>query len=122
MLKTGRWFFLLMLASASALADTPRVVDGAISGPDTNGTHRIAVTVRHADLAWDHYANNFEILTPAGELIRERVLAHPHVEEQPFTRSAYGIQLPQGISEIQVRARDSVHGYGPAVSVPIPGR
>ncbi|MCA9394202.1 MAG: hypothetical protein KC900_08370 [Candidatus Omnitrophica bacterium] len=70
------------------------------------------VTVRHADSGWDHYADRWEILAPDGEIIATRVLGHPHVNEQPFTRSLGGVIIPVGISDVRIRAHDSVHGYG----------
>ena len=75
-------------------------------------THAFSVTVRHADEGWDHYADRFEIVGPDGTVLAVRELAHPHVDEQPFTRFLGGAHLPQGVDEITVRARDSVHGYG----------
>ncbi len=44
-----------------------------------------------------------------------RVLAHPHVNEQPFTRSLKGVKVPAGIERVLIRAHDSVHGYGSQV-------
>lgn len=73
---------------------------------------RFAVTVRHADAGWDHYADRWEVLGPGGEVLGVRELAHPHVDEQPFTRSLSGLGIPAGVDEVTVRARDSAHGYG----------
>ncbi|MCA9403306.1 MAG: hypothetical protein KC897_05950 [Candidatus Omnitrophica bacterium] len=70
------------------------------------------VTVRHADSGWDHFADRWEILTPDGEIIATRVLGHPHVNEQPFTRSLGGVVIPAEISAVTIRAHDSAHGYG----------
>ena len=41
-----------------------------------------------------------------------RLLLHPHVGEQPFTRSQSGIVIPPGIIKVTVRAHDLVDGYG----------
>jgi hypothetical protein len=41
-----------------------------------------------------------------------RVLLHPHEAEQPFTRSQSGITIPEGVTEVRVRAHDLVDGYG----------
>ena len=71
-----------------------------------------SVTVQHADEGWDHFADRWEVLTLEGELLATRVLAHPQVGEQPFTRGIAGIEIPEGTKEVVVRARDSVHGYG----------
>ena len=76
-----------------------------------SGKWRFNVTVRHADTGWDHYANGWEVVGPDGAVLGKRVLAHPHVEEQPFTRSGL-IDIPAGIPEVTVRATDLVHGLG----------
>ena len=70
------------------------------------------VTVRHADAGWEHYADRWEVLSPEGELLATRVLRHPHVEEQPFTRALPEVKIPISIEKVRIRARDSVHGYG----------
>lgn len=72
----------------------------------------VDVTVEHADEGWDHYANKWDVMTPDGELIGTRTLLHPHVGEQPFTRSLGNIPIPQVITEVIIRAHDSVHEYG----------
>ncbi len=41
-----------------------------------------------------------------------RALAHPHVGEQPFTRSKRGISIPSGDTHVSVRAHDVVNGFG----------
>jgi hypothetical protein len=80
-----------------------------------------AVTLRHADEGWEHYADLWEVLAPDGTLLATRVLAHPHVDEQPFTRRLPGVEVPEGVERVRIRARDSVHGFGGAeVWVAIP--
>lgn len=70
-----------------------------------------AVTLKHADEGWQHYANQWDVLTMDGELLKSRVLFHPHVDEQPFTRSLSGVQIPAGTNRVKIRARDLKHGY-----------
>ena len=70
------------------------------------------VTVKHSDQGWKHYADKWDILTPDGEIIATRTLHHPHVKEQPFTRSLGNVTVPEKIKTVIVRAHDSVHGYG----------
>jgi len=77
-----------------------------------DGSYRFDVTLAHADTGWDHYADRWEVLTPQGDVIATRTLYHPHVDEQPFTRSLSGVTLPPGVNEVVIRAHDSVHGYG----------
>jgi hypothetical protein len=79
------------------------------------------VTVQHADEGWDHYADSWEVLAPDGRVLATRVLLHPHVGEQPFTRSLAGVVIPAGIETVEVRAHDSVHELGGmALTVEIP--
>jgi len=88
-----------------------------------NGSYRFDATVRHADEGWDHYADAFEIVAPDGDVLGTRVLAHPHVNEQPFTRSLSRVKIPPGIATVEVRARDKVHGLGgKTYQVTLPGQ
>jgi hypothetical protein len=34
------------------------------------------------------------------------------MEEQPFTRSQSGTTIPEGVSQVRVRAHDLVYGFG----------
>lgn len=70
------------------------------------------VTVQHADAGWSHYANRWEIVTSDGAVLATRVLAHPHDQEQPFTRSLRDVKIPSNLKTVVVRASDSVHGLG----------
>jgi hypothetical protein len=77
-----------------------------------NGTYRFDVTVRHADTGWDHYADAWDVVAPDGILLGTRTLLHPHVDEQPFTRSLTGVAIPEDVTQVTIRAHDSVDGYG----------
>lgn len=90
--------------------------------PLSSGEYRISVTLEHADTGWEHYANAWEVIDEQGQVIGERVLYHPHVNEQPFTRSLT-LKLPAGLKTLTIRAKDSVHAYGGktiTVAVPAP--
>ena len=102
---------LLLLVAPFAYADEADVIDVvATAGPA--GKYRFDVTVRHADEGWDHYANKWDIIGTDGATLGSRVLYHPHVNEQPFTRSLPGVEIPPDTGKVTVRAHDSVHGYG----------
>ena len=78
----------------------------------SDGTYRFNVTVRHMDTGWEHYADRWDIVAPDGTVIASRVLAHPHVDEQPFTRSLSGVRIPDGVTQVTIRAHDNVHELG----------
>lgn len=83
--------------------------------------YHVSVTLRHADSGWDHYADLWEVVDDAtGEVLGERRLAHPHTNEQPFTRSLSRVEIPEGVEVIRIRAKCNQHGYeGKQVRIPL---
>ncbi len=106
--KIGIILTVISITAGAGQADVLR----ASADCDADNICSISVTVRHADTGWTHYADAWEVLTPDGELLATRVLAHPHVDEQPFTRSLPRVPVPAEITSVILRAHDSVHGYG----------
>ena len=78
------------------------------SGPNI---YRFRVTVRHSDSGWDHYADKWDVVAPDGTILGTRVLYHPHVDEQPFTRSLSPVALADGIATVLIRARCNIDGW-----------
>lgn len=84
-----------------------------------NGSWTFHVTVFHPDTGWEDYADGWDVVTPDGVILKPdqnapftRLLVHPHVDEQPFTRSQSGIVIPTGVTVVIVRAHDMVDGFG----------
>lgn len=98
------------LLPLSVFADEADVVNVTIESLG-DGKFRINATVAHADTGWDHYANRWDVLDETGQVIGVRELAHPHENEQPFTRSVR-VDIPLTVKRITVRANDSVHDTG----------
>jgi len=94
-----------------ALAGEADVTD-ARAKETSPGVFRFTVTVFHKDEGWEHYADRWEILGPDDVILATRVLTHPHVHEQPFTRAMDDVRLPTDVHNVTIRAHDSVHGYG----------
>lgn len=107
----NRILICLVCFATSAFADPPQIVGVEVSGG------RVSVTLAHADTGWDHYADGWRIESEDGTVIGTRELLHPHVEEQPFTRSLTVNDLPNG--PLFIRAKCSVDGWSDA-RVPLP--
>jgi len=111
---------LAWLSGGSAVAGQAHVLKGEITRQQ-DGRYHIQASLRHNDSGWDHYANRWEVLGPSGEVIATRILAHPHVHEQPFTRGLSDISIPPTWTWVRVRAHDLVHGYaGREVTLSVP--
>ncbi len=108
LIAAAAWLALSTNIAMAGEADVIKV-EAAKGGA---GIYSFDVTVKHADAGWDHYADKWDIVGPDGKVLGTRVLFHPHENEQPFTRSLSGVAIPDGVSEITVRAHDKVHGYG----------
>jgi hypothetical protein len=77
-----------------------------------DGRWCIYTTVRHNDEGWEHYANAWQVLDGQGKELAWRLLAHPHDDEQPFTRNKCSVTIPPEVTELVVRAKCKVHGFG----------
>ena len=103
--------FIFFITPHNAFAGVADVVN-ATAVCHLESTCDFTATIRHEDTGWEHYANQWEVLSLDGEMLGVRVLHHPHVNEQPFTRSLNGVSIPPSIKRVKIRAGDSVHGYG----------
>ena len=107
----------LPVASNAMCADVTDVV----VTKESAGTYRFDVTVRSPDTGWEKYADAWEVRAPDGTVLGSRLLTHPHVDEQPFTRSLTGASIPDEVTEVEVAARDLVDGFcGETVTVARP--
>ena len=110
---------VLMVAPAAHAA--PADVVAVLVRAEPGGTFRFDVTVMSDEMGWTKYADRWEVVAPDGTILGTRVLAHPHVAEQPFTRALTGVAVPEGVARVTVRAHDSVEGFGGAEkTVPLP--
>lgn len=106
----NRLALFLTLLATPAFAGPPVVVDAKASR--SGGSWSVNVTISHGDTGWDHYADGWSVLAPDGTVLGYRKLLHPHVNEQPFTRSLSGIEIPPGTPHVLILPHDSVHGDG----------
>ncbi|WP_207382854.1 hypothetical protein [Marinomonas sp. MED121] len=80
-----------------------------------NNTWSLNVTLKHEDTGWDHYADQWRLVDKNGKVLGDRILYHPHVNEQPFTRSLNAIQIPFEYIDtgetLYIQAHDKLHGW-----------
>jgi hypothetical protein len=111
-MRTSIAFILLLLFPLMAAHAGEADVIGVEAMKLADGAYRFDVTLSHSDEGWEHYADKWDVVGPDNSVLGTRTLYHPHVDEQPFTRSLSGVKIPAGISEVTIRAHDSVHEYG----------
>lgn len=101
---------LLLLVGVPAMAADVSIEKVAVT-KQAGDLYHFDVTLRHADTGWQHYANVWEVVSKDGQTVYgKRTLWHPHVNEQPFTRSLGGVRIPADVRRVWIRAGDTVHG------------
>jgi len=105
-----KWIIPALFA-APAFADDATIDDALAER--SGDTWSVSVTLSHGDTGWDDYADGWRVVDAEGEVIGTRVLAHPHVNEQPFTRSLGGLKLEEGVAYF-IEAKTLTDGWGEA--------
>ncbi len=106
--------FVGLTAFGGTLAGAdPATVQRVLVAKDGN-SYSFEVTIRHTDTGWEDYADLWRIKDENGTVFGERNLAHPHVDEQPFTRSLSGVRIPEGVDTVIIEAHDTVTGWSAA--------
>ncbi len=95
--------------SSSVFANDVEIVKVILTGQ--SGAWRADVTLKHADAGWKHYADAWRLVDTEGIEIGKRTLYHPHVNEQPFTRSLSNVHIADDKKIIFVEAHDLKHGW-----------
>lgn len=108
-----RFILPLVILGSSAWADAP-VVE-AVKATHFNDSWRFDVTLSHPDTGWGHYADGWAVEDIDGNRLGLRTLAHPHVEEQPFTRSLGALVIPEKTMSVFIRTRCIVDGWSDEV-------
>lgn len=112
--------FVIALSTwaGAALADPPDITSVTAQRSAAMGW-RFDVTLSHPDTGWDHYADGWQVELADGTVLGARELHHPHVDEQPFTRSLSSVMLPDGTRQVFIRAHCSKDDHSAAVAVEV---
>ena len=89
----------------------PDVVE-AVATDAGDGTWRFDVTLSSPYDTPERYADAWRVLAPDGTELGVRILAHDHQNEQPFTRSLNGVEIPADVTVVTIEGRDQVSGWG----------
>lgn len=109
-----RLFLMMMFGLTSIFAQVVQADEVEIVNvymQETDSGWRADVTLKHNDTGWEHYADAWRVVDGNGHLFKTRVLYHPHINEQPFTRSLSGIIIPAEQTIVYVEAHDKKHGW-----------
>ena len=113
----------LVVFVAACGSDTPADETGEELFPDVvaaeasqggDGTWRFDVTLSSPYDTPARYADAWRVLAPDGTELGVRILTHDHQNEQPFTRSLDGVEIPADVSVVTIEGRDQVSGWGGA--------
>ena len=103
---------LIGLSTWPAVADPAQVEDA--TAKRVGDSWSFSVTLSHGDTGWDDYADGWRVVAKDGTVFGVRELLHPHVYEQPFTRSLSGVSIPDGTTTVFIEARTNVDGWSEA--------
>lgn len=98
------------VSSSHSYAGEVSIIDARLK-PSGGDQWHVEVTLKHADTGWDHYADAWRVLDAEDHELGKRVLYHPHVNEQPFTRSLSNVVIPASVLVVYIEAHDKVHGW-----------
>ena len=88
--------------------ETPRTVSVDVTGEEN--AYTFSVGILSPDTGCDQYADWWEIVSLEGDLIYRRILAHSHVNEQPFVRSGGPVAISEG-QTVRIRVHMNTSGY-----------
>ncbi len=86
----------------------------AVDFTGSEDNYNFSVTLKSPDTGCDQYADWWEVLDKEGNLIYRRILAHSHVNEQPFTRSGGPVAIKEN-TFVYIRGHMNELGYGSLV-------
>ncbi|MGB3293686.1 MAG: hypothetical protein WBB01_11925 [Phormidesmis sp.] len=121
-------FLVLLLSGCAAQPPAPETPEARSSDLEVSelaivravevsgepGAYTFVVTIESEETGCGQYANWWEVVTEDGTLLYRRILAHSHVDEQPFTRSGGPVAV-EADQTVIVRSHMYPQGYSAQV-------
>lgn len=101
---------LLLTFNQVAKANEVEILTAALFH-QSQDEYLVNVKLKHQDTGGDHYADAWRIIDDQGNILGNRILLHPHVGEQPFTRALSNVKLDDNLTHIYIEAHDNHHGW-----------
>ena len=89
----------------------PDVVGVEVSKND-DGSYDFEVTISSPYDTAERYADAWRVRDDDGTVFGVRELLHDHADEQPFTRTLSGVEIPGEVETVVVEGRDQRNGWG----------
>ncbi len=113
------YFCIFLLSSACGNSSDPPPQDPgdgdsdvvAVSANGSENNYTFSVTIMSPDKGCEQYADWWEVISEDGSLLYRRILAHSHVNEQPFKRSGGPVAVSASTT-VWVRSHMNNTGYG----------
>lgn len=81
----------------------------------------VVVTISSPYDTPERYADGWRVLDPEGNVLGIHTLLHDHANEQPFTRTQRGLEIPADVARVTVEGRDQANGFGGAtITIDVP--
>lgn len=90
----------------------PDVIEASVSQIGSSYTFDVTISSPYDSL--DRYADAWRVVGDDGQVHGVRELTHDHANEQPFTRSLSGVEIPDGVETVTIEGRDLIYGWGGA--------
>ncbi|MFO8156495.1 MAG: hypothetical protein ACQERR_06880 [Pseudomonadota bacterium] len=78
---------------------------------------RITVTLSHSDTDDYHFLDRWHVHSPDHQVFGEERFHTPRVQAPERISTLRDVRIPRDVDTLLIRARDSLHGWGPRVEV-----
>ena len=101
-------FLILAIFLLNTVYASKAEIKNVTVSKSSNNLYTFNVTILHNDTGWNHYINKWTIVDSNDNIIATRILHHPHVNEQPFTRSKSNVLIDGTSKEYFIKIYENI--------------